>query len=347
MLVARDPHGERIEASRELPHTDYHCPVCHEPVVAKPGRVVTPHFAHRPGSECTASGESARHLLAKRILAEEFRAAGYSVVLEDSYPEVGRRVDVAVTVPGAGSHGSDLRYAVEVQDSRIPQREMQRRLQVDTRPPGHFDWTYWIWTAGRATQLLMMPLDSEIRVGTDILAGLWSGDGAVCLDTETRSLWVVRMNRVIRDGGVYADKKLKTIRRIQRRRITFAVFGPPGPKPTTPAVAAPVEPTAGERDVAVLLKEMLHGSSLLDNDFEFLGVDQITTFAVVCFGWPHGRQLSSWISRALAFAGIRAPYSVNVGDLRRAAERICDAGGRVLPANRLLDPGPAPRESDW
>ncbi len=48
------------------------CPYCNEPLCAKnAGKKKTPHFAHVSGSECSGAYESALHLLAKTILAED------------------------------------------------------------------------------------------------------------------------------------------------------------------------------------------------------------------------------------------------------------------------------------
>jgi hypothetical protein len=75
MLVAHDSTGSRVEASLLTPTSRYFCPACGSPVIAKPGRIKVPHFAHTVTSNCPSAGESADHLFAKRILAERFRAA--------------------------------------------------------------------------------------------------------------------------------------------------------------------------------------------------------------------------------------------------------------------------------
>lgn len=120
MLVAHDSAGTRIEASRRTPPAEYFCPTCGQPVVAKPGRVKIPHFAHVVRSDCPSAGESLDHLRGKKVLAEQFRVVGYEVALEEPHPRE-RRVDVAVTLPHPLR---PLRYAVEVQNSAIDPREM-------------------------------------------------------------------------------------------------------------------------------------------------------------------------------------------------------------------------------
>jgi len=48
-----------------------YCPSCGEVVIARQGEVREWHFAHESGSECEGAAESALHLAAKQILAEE------------------------------------------------------------------------------------------------------------------------------------------------------------------------------------------------------------------------------------------------------------------------------------
>jgi competence CoiA-like predicted nuclease len=147
MLVAHDSTGSRVEASRHTPPSQYFCPACRPRVIAKPGRIKVPHFAHTVTSHCPSAGESVDHLRAKRILAERFRAVGYEVVLEE--PHSGeRRVDVAVTLPHPHH---PLRYAVEIQNSAIDPREMFRRFLADLE--SGFWWTAWVFTGSRAAPL--------------------------------------------------------------------------------------------------------------------------------------------------------------------------------------------------
>lgn len=156
MLVARRSE-ERVEASRSLAGGDFHCSLCGGAVILKRGRVKVAHFAHQPGAECDYAGESVPHLLAKRVLADQFRCLDYIVELEEPHPAVSRRVDVAVTVPPSGA-----RIAVEVQDSPIKVDEMKRRIQADKRS-GFFG-TVWVFTSRRAARLLGAKTTHEVRV---------------------------------------------------------------------------------------------------------------------------------------------------------------------------------------
>lgn len=75
MLIANDHHGERTLAAKDTPDGACTCPECDSGVILKKrGRKIAAHFAHRPGSTCTAQGESWRHLLAKKVLAQDRHA---------------------------------------------------------------------------------------------------------------------------------------------------------------------------------------------------------------------------------------------------------------------------------
>lgn len=344
-MVARNSDGERVEATRRLPRADYTCPVCHEAVVLKPGRIVVPHFAHQANLDCVASGESPRHLAAKRILADKFRAAGYEAALEESYPAASRRVDVAVTVPG-----SEVRYAVEVQDSAITTQEMIRRTAADMRGPGRFLFTYWIWTGERADQLLTAPQGCEVRVTADVLHGVFGDSEACCLDVEKQELWAVRLDKVVRPDREYPDKtypgaQLKTIHRIQRRRIGFALFGDPNPTPESKPQTRERQLVLGEEDVIKLLEE-IRGSSLLDDHddpiFRSEIIGQLTTLAGIAFGVPRTYMLQLWVTNALRFAGVRDIE--NRLEVRQTCERLHLDGGKIREPNMNFCPGLVPKE---
>lgn len=46
------------------------CPACGEPLQAKKGAVIAPHFSHLPGSNCSTGAETALHLAAKQLVAD-------------------------------------------------------------------------------------------------------------------------------------------------------------------------------------------------------------------------------------------------------------------------------------
>jgi hypothetical protein len=192
MLVARTPFGVPVEATRELTPGAYACPLCSASVILKPGRVKVAHFAHTPGADCAAAGESIRHLAAKRLLADRFRDLGYGVLLEESHPRHARRVDVAVSLP------SGHRIAVEVQDSPIEVLEMKRRQNAD-RAAGFFG-TAWVFVGRRAA--LLLADEGEVRVPPEIrwLANRYQ-QGVFVLDTDAGQMYRATFGDVFRDGS--------------------------------------------------------------------------------------------------------------------------------------------------
>ncbi len=171
-----------------------------------------------------------RHHLAKRLLADRFRALGYTVEIEEPHLSVGRRVDVAVTVPTGD------RVAVEVQDSAISVNEMQRRNRTD-RGIGFFA-TMWVFTSSRAARLLAAQEDDEARVPNEIL---WVHDryhqGVFVIDERAERMWRCNFGRIVRQGesrqwytedgeltGVnYPDQALKFTKTVSRTEVGFAL----------------------------------------------------------------------------------------------------------------------------
>jgi hypothetical protein len=231
MLVAQHhPSGERVEATRDLAADAYYCPLCASAVILKRGRVKVAHFAHAPGAACDWAGESLRHRLAKRVLADCFRALGYNVELEEPHPQVGRCVDVAVTMP------TGHRIAVEVQDSKISVPEMKRRNRADLLS-GFFG-TVWVFTSNRAARLLAAREDHEIRVPDEIR---WVmnryGLGVFVIDENAGRMWRCHFGQVVRPGeshewytedgeltGVdHPDRTLKSTKTVSRTETGFTL----------------------------------------------------------------------------------------------------------------------------
>ena len=129
MLIALDARHERarVEATRDLPPSLFRCPGCDGEVILKRGKVVLPHFAHRPPFDCEWASESMFHLEAKSDLVGVLRERGWACD-----PEVqlapSRIVDVLATDPSTGR-----RLGIEVQASQISVEEMKQRISVDRR----------------------------------------------------------------------------------------------------------------------------------------------------------------------------------------------------------------------
>ncbi len=230
MLVAQNPSGERVEAARDLAADAYTCPLCAGAVILKRGRVKVAHFAHTPGAICDWARESLSHHLAKRVLADRFRALGYAVELEEPHPGANRRVDVAVTMP------TGHRVAVEVQDSAISVEEMKRRNRADQRS-GFFG-TVWVFTSKRTARLLTAREDDEVRVPNEIR---WVqnryGQGVFVIDENSGRMWRCHFGRVVRPGeshewytehgeltGVdHPDRTLRSTKTVSRTEVGFTL----------------------------------------------------------------------------------------------------------------------------
>ncbi|GAA1094866.1 competence protein CoiA [Nocardiopsis metallicus] len=202
MLIAYNHDDERTLAAKDTPDGPYTCPECtSEVILKKRGRKVAAHFAHRPGANCTAEGESWRHLLAKKVLAEEFTRLGYTAEIEVSHRTQGRRVDVVVS--RIDSQGNTRKVAVEIQDSAIQVEEAKDRLIRDRRLG--YDATVWLFTSNRASTLLIADDDDEVRVPAEML---WVdnryGQGVHIIDPESREVWRIDFTNLHRSGESYS-----------------------------------------------------------------------------------------------------------------------------------------------
>lgn len=93
-------------------------------VVLKKGRIVVPHFAHKPPMDCEwARGETLAHMEAKRLIAESFTARGIRAEIEWVVPALPsyRRADVMVW----SMKGSQV--AIELQHTSIDLDEIEAR----------------------------------------------------------------------------------------------------------------------------------------------------------------------------------------------------------------------------
>lgn len=235
MLIALTPEGQRTQATRHLPRGQYQCPDCGDTVIAKPGRTVTPHFAHAPESACESAGESIRHLTAKQVLGRELSARGYETHFEVAHPEAGRRVDLVVSRPESPRAP---KLAVEIQDSAIAVEEAKRRVSAD-RKLGYVG-TLWVFTAHRAKAVLAAGLEQrEVRVPDEMR---WVdnrfGQGVHVIDASEPCLWHLSFSEVLRGGESYytpdgdecasALYTPKTIREVSAVRAEFLLRSVPG-----------------------------------------------------------------------------------------------------------------------
>ncbi len=110
-------NGTRIEAAEAERGPEYFCPNCRGVVTLKKGKLVTHHFAHKPPTDCSwASGETQRHLTAKKMLRDGLRARGLRAEVEVEILSTGgdRRADVV-----AWSSDGKTQIAFEIQHQPI------------------------------------------------------------------------------------------------------------------------------------------------------------------------------------------------------------------------------------
>lgn len=126
MLTARTDGEGYVEAAVARRGEGYRCRACGAPVIFKPGRVRTAHFAHRPAADCAFGGPmSAAHLVAQERVAAALRARGLVVELEAPLSGAGgdRRIDVLASPSGR----PQARVAIEIQASDITAAAIEAR----------------------------------------------------------------------------------------------------------------------------------------------------------------------------------------------------------------------------
>jgi len=153
VLVALDSSGIRTLASLAKKSSDYSCPVCHEGVVLKQGRVKIHHYAHYPDSTCENAGESYRHMEMKYQIGELFkqravlRHGDIKVDFEIPYKTqygVDRRADVVIShFFGLGVFDDTFvqPLVVECQESAISFNEILERT-IDYKERHHIAWIF-------------------------------------------------------------------------------------------------------------------------------------------------------------------------------------------------------------
>jgi len=130
LLRALDKHGQSILLySQSKKHIElmrdnsYFCPSCREKVMIKAGPRMLPHYAHRPGSNCSVAkgGEGPYHELGKLQLFSWLKQQGYEVELESYIPSIQQRPDILVKAKGK-------KIAIEYQCCRISLEIIEKRI---------------------------------------------------------------------------------------------------------------------------------------------------------------------------------------------------------------------------
>lgn len=123
MLVAWQDR-QRVEASEALRGHSYACPRCETELILRRGRIVVPHFAHRPKAVCDwAAGETLAHLTAKAVIRDALSARGLRTDIEYVVPGLrgDRRADVFARSPAGEA------VAIELQHTAIDLDELEDR----------------------------------------------------------------------------------------------------------------------------------------------------------------------------------------------------------------------------
>lgn len=123
MLIALQDNT-RIDAWGASRGLLYRCPNCHDEVILKQGRIVVPHFAHKPPTNCVwATGETREHMLSKKVIRDAFVSRGYKAECEvEVLSSAGdRRADVLI------ENKNGHRVAIEVQHTPISYEHIEER----------------------------------------------------------------------------------------------------------------------------------------------------------------------------------------------------------------------------
>ncbi|QKY68613.1 competence protein CoiA [Lentibacillus sp. CBA3610] len=130
MLQAKTEYGNlvtlasctRKEISAWKKKTQFFCPACHEPVIAKAGPKTIPHFAHSRRRNCPSQegGEGTYHEKGKLLLYQWLRHQKLDVQLEAYLPEINQRPDILIKL-------KNKTLAIEYQCARIPPEQIISR----------------------------------------------------------------------------------------------------------------------------------------------------------------------------------------------------------------------------
>lgn len=123
MLVARHD-GQRVDAREASREHAYCCPNCEGQVILRRGRIMVPHFAHRPKAVCDwATGETPAHLAAKVAMRDALEARGLRAEVEQVIEGLqgDRRADILAWSP------TQEPVAIELQHGSISLAELEAR----------------------------------------------------------------------------------------------------------------------------------------------------------------------------------------------------------------------------
>ncbi len=130
MLQAKTEDGElvtlasltRQEIAMMKAKGNFFCPSCNQPVVAKAGTKLIPHFAHASNTRCPSQegGEGVYHEKGKLLLYQWLKSQQLDVWLETYIPEISQRPDLLLRL-------KNKTIAIEYQCARIPPELVAKR----------------------------------------------------------------------------------------------------------------------------------------------------------------------------------------------------------------------------
>lgn len=157
MLIALN-EGKRTLARDAIRSCEHLCPECGSRVILRRGRVVVPHFAHKPDASCSyGEGETVAHLMAKQQLFDRL-SREHETLIEARLHDKGinRTADLLVR-----AHGYEA--AIELQHSMLTEDTLLARKH-DYESVGIYQ--TWIAVNGRPRLTRMLSQDE----------GVWSWD---------------------------------------------------------------------------------------------------------------------------------------------------------------------------
>lgn len=194
MLVAQND-GVRCEAVDAQRGLEYRCPECSVLLTLKRGRIVVPHFAHKPPIDCDwASYETRQHLEAKRLVKDALTARGIRAEVEFVVDAISgdRRADV-MTWSSKG-----LPVAIELQHTSIGLSDIERRSFSYAAQGIAQIWIPFVHLNSlphkkRVADGLLISKYS-LRPYAEWIYGLYGNHGMWMYDPDSRAFWLSRIS---------------------------------------------------------------------------------------------------------------------------------------------------------
>ena len=123
MFYALNSQNQLVHASTADLLKKYYCPVCHQPVKLRTGKLNSAHFAHQHSTFSNQHYDTNVHQAGKRLLMKWGNELGYDVQSEVSFKAIQRRADVILKLPKS-------QVVIEYQCSPISAAELTKRSRA-------------------------------------------------------------------------------------------------------------------------------------------------------------------------------------------------------------------------